>query len=312
MSASRATLLALLLAATPLGSAGAAEIAGQIVHPDDPAEARGLEVQLLGLVPDGDPIARDTRSDPQGRFRFRALQAPAAYLILVHYEGVGFHGESVRLGPDDDTATRELVFSYDLEAAGGVLDSELPLPDGAPALELFVKDDRLAIDVGELHPARVSRDADGRSFQRYLGFDMPPGATIPLRIRPLPPLVSGGSWAAAVAAALVAGGLLFFVGRPLGASSRSEHEPQDDPEASEKEALFAALRDLEHDYETGKLSPDDRDRLREELRRSALLGMTRARAATPPEPAEAGRSCPGCGRTAASDDRFCAGCGARL
>jgi hypothetical protein len=394
----------LLLAAGP---ALGARVRGQVVHESDPRAPAGLAVRLLGLTPDGEAISRDTRSDAQGRFRFDGLDTPAAYLTLVEYQGVGFHGDTARFGPDDGLATRtleiqvhepsddpstvqleririfveheargyridqvvelrnngervlllpetappalrialapghselrtrtgippsgfaevngtlelrgplfpgtrELTFSYDLPETGDELRTEFWFPDGVPELELFVLDERVAIAAGSLHPGRASRDANGSVYQRYLGFDLPAGTRLPLVVRPLPDLPERASPAAALAAALLAGGLLFFVGRPLGTRSAGPAEIESDAEEAEKEALFAALRDLEHDFETGKLSSEDRDGLREALRRDTLLGLARARRATPipPEP-----RCPSCERPVLAGDNFCGGCGSRL
>ena len=41
-----------------------------------------------------------------------------------------------------------------------------------------------------------------------------------------------------------------------------------------------ALHDLEHDYETGKLSLEDRERLRADLRREAVAALARERYAS--------------------------------
>ncbi len=401
---SRAACAVLLLAAGP---ALGARVRGQIVHPSDPRAAAGLDVRLLGLTPSGDAVSRDTRSDAQGRFRFDGLDTPAAYLTLVEYQGVGFHGDTLRFGPDDGLATRaleikvheptddpgavqldrirvfvereplgyrfdqivelrnsgervvvlpqaappalrialapghgeldtptglmpsgfaetedalelrgplfpgarELTFSYDLPETEGELRTELWFPDGVPEFELLVLDERLAIAAGALHPGRARRDANGSVYQRYLGFDLPAGTRLPLVVRPLPELPERASPGAALAAALLAGGLLFFVGRPLGARAVGAQGGDSDQEDAEKEALFAALRDLEHDFETGKLSSEDRDGLRDALRRDMLAGMARARRG---KPVLQERRCPSCERLSSPGDNFCGGCGSAL
>ena len=409
MPRTRGTALAfaaLLLAAHPLS---AAEIQGQVLHPSQAAETANLEVRLLGLGPDGSPFSAETRSDARGRFHFSDLGVPAAYLILVQYQGVGFHGETLRFTaeqetetqtllvevhpPSDDPSTirldririflereadtfrwdqvvditntgdrvvalgadappalrialaaghgelrtptgltpsgfelrgdqlelrgpifpgpRELRFSYDLPARPD-LRAELFFPDGVPSLELYVRDDRFAIDVRPLHSARVSRDGDGAVYQRFLGFDLAPGSRIPLAIAPLPPVPAGGSLATALAAAAIAGALLFFVGRPVTMAIADHGEAREDAATLEKEALFAALRDLEHDFDTGKLSTADRDRLRDELRRDTLAALARTSgSASGPAPA-APRHCAGCGRDADPGAKFCAECGSAL
>jgi hypothetical protein len=206
---------------------------------------------------------------------------------------------------------REVVFSYDLPSETGELDLELFFPDETPSVELYIADKRIAIDAGRLHPARVARDANGTAYQRYLGFDIPAGTRIPLRIRPLAPLGSGSPWGAALAAAALGAVLIVFVGRPVTVAARTEHKGEEvDAEHSERQALYAALADLEHDFETGKLTPEDRDRLRAELRNDALLALARLRHSEP-APDEK-RGCPDCSRPVGAADKFCAECGARL
>ena len=401
---SRAVCAALLLAAGP---ALGARVRGQVVHPSNPRAAAGLEVRLLGLTPDGAAVARDTRSDAQGRFRFDGLDTPAAYLTLVQFQGVGFHGDTLRFGAEDGQVTRtleinvhepsddpgairlerirvfvereargyridqivelrnggarvvvlpetappalrvalspghselrtptgltpsgfaeadgmlelrgplfpgarELMFSYDLPETGDELRTEFWFPDGLPEFELFVLDERFEIAAGSLHPGRATRDANGSVYQHYLGFDLAPGTRLPLVIRPLPELPERASPGAALAAALLAGSLLFFVGRPLGTRSATAPDRAPDAEDAEKQALFAALRDLEHDFETGKLSADDRDGLREALSRDTLLGLARLRRSKRVLPE---RRCPSWELLVSPSDNFCAGCGTAL
>jgi hypothetical protein len=171
------------------------------------------------------------------------------------------------------------------------------------------------IDAGVLYPARPARDDEGQTFQRYVGFDLPAGTRLPLSIQPLPPRGSERPALTAGLAALLGAALIFFEGRPV---TREAHAPAEtggaDPEELEKQALYSALRDLEHDFDTGKLSEEDRDRLRAELRRDALVALARrrgsgVRAAAPELPAP---HCGECGRAAGPEDAFCATCGAKL
>jgi hypothetical protein len=115
----------------------------------------------------------------------------------------------------------------------------------------------------------------------------------------------------ALLAALGAGALLFFVATPIvrQALARGAREESLEPESPAKAALAAALQDLEHDFETGKLSAEDRERLRADLRREALAALARERLVHAPPAAP--KTC-SCGRVPAAGDRFCAGCGKAL
>lgn len=409
----RLALLAGLLALALAPGARGATIEVQVSLRDAEASVAGLEVKVLGLTPSGDTVAREARSDRDGRARFAELPAPAAYLVMVEYRGIGFHAPGVRLLPEDDPGAtrsvaievheptadasgvrlsairifleqepgvyrvdqivelenegdrvvmlgpdaepalrialpaghgelrtmtghtpagfeladgelqlrgpvhpgrREVVFSYELPSPDGVLATRLAFPEETPTLELYVADELLAIEAGPLHPARSSRDSDGVVYQRYLGFDLAAGSAIDLRIGPLP-RPSSNRYPTALAAALLGAGLLYFVAQPLTRRSAPPDDAVEDAEATEKDALVAALRDLEHDFETGKLSAADRDRLREELRADALRALARLRLLKAPErepEREIETACTGCGGAVDREARFCSHCGARL
>jgi hypothetical protein len=205
---------------------------------------------------------------------------------------------------------QELSIVYDVAGGGEALRTALPVPDPIESLELRVRDFGVAVDAGALHPARPTREGD-EIFLRWLGFDLPAGRALPLALEPLPPRRPLPRAAHALVVAVLAGALFLFVTRPLAAErpetrARAPAGPDADPE---REALFAALRDLEHDFETGKLSAEDRDRMRAALRDDAARALAARRAATAPPTAVAVCAC---GRLPAPGDSFCAACGKPL
>ena len=215
--------------------------------------------------------------------------------------------------PGDEGFTLQL--SYDVDAPEGALDTTIRLPSAVDQLAVYVQDFGIDVDAGPLHPARPTRE-DDVIYQSFLGFELPADSALPFRVRALPPSTPLPQAAVALVAALLAGALLYFVAGPLAfAGSRSARvAPEIAEESPAKAALAAALFDLEHDFETGKLSPDDRDRLREDLRREALTALARERGQleNAPEPASAKTpatlAC-ACGRIVQAEDRFCASCG---
>ena len=408
-----AAALALLVACVLAPAARAVEIEVRVVHRSGD-EVGELDVQLLGIKPEGETLARQGRTGAHGRMRFAELPVPAAYLVMAQYRGVSFHGEGVRFADGEDlesqsveievhepsrdpapigldsvrlfveqeagayrfdqivelhnagpsvialdpeapapirialapghgelrtrTGTvpfgfelvdgflelvgpvfpgpRELIFSYDVPTDGANLEVELLFSDRTPTFELYVRDELVAIEAGDLHPARPSRDPQGNSYQRFVGFDLAPQTRVPVRVRPLTPQTDR-PYATAAVAALLGAGLLLFVGWPVTREAGSAAEPEESSATGEKEALYAALRDLEHDFETGKLSEADRERLRAELRSDTLAALARA----PSEPGDGGAgrqdepgtgSCVKCGHARGEGDVFCSRCGARL
>ncbi len=204
----------------------------------------------------------------------------------------------------------QIELAYDLESPDGALELSVPVPDPIEELQVYVKDWGIDITSDGLHPARVARQSDV-FYQSFVGFDVPAGATRRLSVSPLPPASSASRWGSTIAAALLAGALVLFVGRPVTSGARArtpEPVALDDARAR----LTMAIADLDHDYETGKLSDADRDRLREELRRTEVERLARERGllGAASTPGEVARSC--CGRSYGSEDRFCSSCGKPL
>ena len=218
----------------------------------------------------------------------------------------------------------EIRLEYDLVADGtlrteirGLVPSALdgPWPAGAPRvgrLELYLKDFGIEVDAGALHPARPAREGDV-IYLAFLGFELEPGSRYPVRISPLPPTSASPTWAIILLVSLLAGGSLYLVARPVATSEGRDGPPDAEPVVEvEKRALQSALADLDFDFETGKLSVEDRDRLRGELSREAVRSLAqRRRVPTTQSPAVAPPRC-SCGRQAQPGDRFCASCGKSL
>ncbi len=201
--------------------------------------------------------------------------------------GARMEGDTLELRGPIYPGERETQLFYELASEETDLHTQLVIPQAVDSLELYVKDFGIEVDAGPLHPSRPERRDNG-IYQRWLGFDLAAGTKIPLRIHALPPRRTGPRWLSAVLAALVAGGAVAFVIRPLGGSAASAPRPEAVDEDPEIHALRAALDDLEHDFETGKLSVGDRDRLRHDLKRQALDRLHSQASTTPnPQPSEA-------------------------
>ncbi len=187
-------------------------------------------------------------------------------------------------------------------------------PDGAPRLErfeLYLKDFGIAVDAGSLYPARPARSGDV-IYLAFLGFELEPGTRYPLRVSPLPPSPAAPLWSTVLLVALLAGVSLYLVGRPVTMVATEQAVDADAPAELEKRALQDALADLDFDFETGKLSVEDRDRLRAELTGDAVRSLARRRGLTRDgAPPAVGPGC-SCGHQPQADDKFCAACGRPL
>jgi hypothetical protein len=272
------------------------------------------------VVPEGDPpLLRVALAPGHGEVATPFDRLPAGVRLadgVAEIRGPVFPGDEGLV----------LQLSYDVVAApGGGLATEIRAPDAIDEVALYVQDFGVRIDAGALHPARVARQ-DDVFFQSFLGFDLEPRSFVPVRIEPLPPARDPGDWVAIAAVTLLAGALVWFVGSPI-ARERGALPPaapsEEDPaqasghrtDAPMAEALRAALADLEHDYETGKLSAEDRKRIERELTRAAEPPAQPSGHRTDGPRAAASslasRAC-ACGRRPAPTDRFCAACGRAL
>jgi hypothetical protein len=139
-------------------------------------------------------------------------------------------------------------------------------------------------------------------------------------------------WVELVAAVLVGVALLWLVFEPIftGPGARGpkplEVDAMDELEDTRSSVALAALKEIEFDRETGKLSDADYDFLKQKYTVEALEAL-RAEDAAAPDDIEAQvaarvatlqavaagqAACPGCGTLAASGARFCAECGHSL
>lgn len=245
--------------------------------------------------------------------------APAVERLgLQPREGGGFD----LVGPLGPGPIR-LGYSYRMPAGpkGAELDMGFPRPVGT--LNVLIADTSLALDSRRLHRRRPFRSGT-RNYLHREAYDVGADERVDLSLTPLrgaglPRNASIGlTLAAAVAAAL-------FLTAPLRSSGRAREKPLPEltPIQAEREALYANIADLDHDFETGKLDQGDHEQMRGALRTRAieLLRAERAAAAPPPERAEhsereaaaaLGQFCPACGSRIDPAWRFCSSCGGSL
>lgn len=199
-----------------------------------------------------------------------------------------------------------------------------------PLLSVFLAETGSLLPSSDrLHRRRPVRTQD-LTYAHFEAFEVTPEETVALRIARLPArtAVPQTAWLA------LGGGLalaaIAFVLAPVWrarSAGRIERQVEPAPDVRERQALYDAIRDLDHDFETGKVSEEDHARLRAELRARAVALLARAReaerAARRPAPAEPGAppgpeagpappSCAACGAAPRPGDRFCARCGAAL
>lgn len=111
----------------------------------------------------------------------------------------------------------------------------------------------------------------------------------------------------ALAALLLGGLVLWLVLQPLYGAGRGQpaFEEPDDPEETRRGIALIALKEIDFDRATGKLSETDYEYLKGKYTLEALSAI-REEEGSPP------RYCQLCGAALAPGSRFCASCGSRI
>ena len=257
------------------------------------------ETEALGLVPTGDPAGGEIGFDVVGP-----------------------------IGP----GTTSLGYSYIMPARPEGVAIDMRFPGDVETLNVMIADTGLAIESSRLHRRRPFRSGT-RNYLHREAFNIDPNEIVDLSLVPIG--ATGLPQSASIGLAVVAAAAgAFFMFAPLRSASREKvaSESPLDRIHSERELIYTAIRDLDHDFETAKLEEADYTQMREELRAEAieLLRSEReatARAGQEGEPSnsastassttsgsqpQTGAFCPSCGEAVTANWRFCSHCGGGL
>ncbi len=268
-----------------------------------------IEAPLLRVViPDGATL--------------QGVAPEAEALGLIPIEGGGFDV----VGPIG-SGTTSLGYSYRIPVARGGVQLDMRFPAEVETLNVLIADTGLAIDSSRLHRRRPFRSGT-RNYLHREAYNIEMGEVVDLELVPLTANGVPRSASIVLTIAATAAGA-FFMFSPLRAALRREAEELSPRGAiqAKREAVYTAIADLDHDFETAKLDEADyttmRDRLRHEaielLRAERTAGnirvvTTSAAAQTPPalgQPTTRG-FCPSCGGAVTNAWRFCSHCGGHL
>jgi hypothetical protein len=218
----------------------------------------------------------------------------------------------------------DFAFRYRIPSQNGAARLDLQFPMTVPTLHIRAADTGLLIESKRLH--RLRPQAQGtRTWLQREAFHVEPDERISIRFEELDQ--RGPSKLAGLAFLLAASTVvLLFVVSPL-RRARSETAAEDDDRsgpAHERDLVYATLHDLEHDFETGKVSEQDYQRSRTALHAQAVELMRFEKQNAPVDAvaeveveveveakasASGDRLCPSCGQSTESNWHFCSHCG---
>jgi hypothetical protein len=252
-------------------------------------------------------------------------ESDAPLLCLTVPESAGdlrFSPTSLAIGLDPDPSgalavrgpippgASELAVGYRLPVDGSALRFERRFPRALPLLSVVVADTGILVETTRLHRLRSIRSED-RNYLQLEGFEIEPQERVVIDLRQLPAPRTLSALTGTGFAALAAAGVIAFLIAPLrGGRQQQEQTGETRVErlAAEREVVYASIRDLDEDFETGKLTSQDHAALRGELRAQAVRLLQAEREAAP----AAASGCPSCGAELPQDARFCLSCGVRL
>ncbi len=262
---------------------------------------------------------------PQGA-TLQGIAPEAQALGIIPSESGGFD----IIGPIGP-GTTSLGYSYQMSAGPAGVDLDMRFPGKVETLNVLIADTGLALDSSRLHRRRPFRSGT-RNYLHREAFNIGRGEIVDLSLVPLGATGLSQSTAIALAIAAAAGGA-FFMFAPLRVTT-PEVIVRDSPLTriqDERELIYTAIRDLDHDFETAKLEEDDYTEMRGRLRAQAieLLHSEREAAAQEAQQGESagspmaalmgadsepetGAYCPSCGESVTANWRFCSHCGGNL
>ncbi len=217
-----------------------------------------------------------------------------------------------------------LALSYSLAAGSNEPIFSRRLGQTLPVLNVLIADTGVVPETTRFHRRRAATRGD-RRYLHLEAFSIEPGETLEIGLRRLPAPSPLPRWAGAGFTALAAIAVVLFLSGPLRGTRREPEAAGREPArlAAEREAVYAAIRDLDEDFETDKLTPEDHESLRRELKARAVHLMERERRLSaegapprevrrPSEYAPRAVFCIHCGAKLPERARFCSQCGEKV
>jgi hypothetical protein len=294
------------------------------VDPDDAAMRVTVEFQIN--------VSADTRLVARPGEVLFALPLPAnAEFLGVSEQGRGLGvvpseaGTLAVIGPIPPGPST-LGYKYRVPAEGDLNTLAFSIARPVALLNVLVADTGIDVSSTRLHRRRPFRQST-RIYLHREAYQLAANEQVEVRLQALdrssPPKIAI-ALLALVAAALSAA----FLASPLRRSD-AVHDTLADTRtvlSQERAGVYESIRDIEHDFETGKINATEHAQMRDELKREAMALLRREREETAAEAAPVpsnhaptdeavatpGRFCSQCGKPVVTNWQFCSHCGGRL
>lgn len=213
-----------------------------------------------------------------------------------------------------------VAFRFRMPVANGKPEIDLRLPIAADVLNVLIADTGVVIETDRLHRRRPFRQGP-RIYLHREAFSVEADEVISVGLGLLDSGKLGRNTKLFATSLFAALGAWFIVSPLVRGRRTSPREFEQARIRSERDLVYQAIRDLEHDFETAKIEETEYTKMRTELRDRGLelLRLARDKSDAPaeqapvtPAAAESGETsfCTGCGTRLDPNWQFCAKCGA--
>jgi hypothetical protein len=172
----------------------------------------------------------------------------------------------------------KLAYSYRIPSHPEGVEIGMTFPLEIETLNILIADTGVALDSSRLHRRRPFRNGT-RNYLHREAFNVSPDEVVDLALEPLRATGIPQQASIAITIAAVAGATLFLMA-PLRKVARLQvvEDPKLIALRDAREAMYASIGDLDHDFETGKLEASDHAEMRADLVAQAIELLRRERA----------------------------------
>jgi len=220
-------------------------------------------------------------------------EAPLMHVSIpdgAELQGVSPESEAMGLVPTPDggfdvigpigPGEHSFGYAYRIASRPDGVELGMRFPREIQTLNVLIADTGLALDSSRLHRRRPFRNGT-RNYLHREAYNVTNTEVVDLRLEPLRATGLPRNASIAIIGGASLAGAFFIISPLLGARRREElGDPELDRLREEREAVYVAIADLEHDFETGKLESTDYEAMLSQFKGQAIALMRSERERT--------------------------------